>query len=57
VSGNRIGWKEDTPAFDVRFLGVWVVSNELGAALSPSVAAARLDIVGAFRSVRTEFGS
>jgi hydrogenase maturation protease len=44
-------WKEDNPALDVRFLGVRVVSKELGASLSPPVAAARIEIVGVFRSV------
>ena len=50
-------WKEDNPALDVRFLGVRVVSNELGASLSAPVAAARTEIVGVFRSVLTELGA
>jgi hydrogenase 3 maturation protease len=43
-------WREDNPALDVRFVGVRVTSNELGAALSPTVAAARAEIVSVFRA-------
>ena len=50
-------WKEDNPALDVRFVGVRVVSNELGASLSPPVVAARRDIVGIVRGMLAALGA
>jgi hydrogenase 3 maturation protease len=44
-------WRADNPALDVRFLGVRIAGNELGAPLSPAVAAARAEIVGIVRAV------
>ncbi|HVN75354.1 MAG TPA: hydrogenase maturation protease [Thermoanaerobaculaceae bacterium] len=46
-------WKTDNPALAVRFIGVTPHSNELGAPLSPRVAAARAEIARIFRECLT----